>query len=119
MPCPAAHRPKISRTIGRLVLFDHALDMGAASVDVVDDAIPIPKHEPPVTEPAFAFLCIASVTRCRPFALEFVGERRQRQHNLVGRRIERSLSVLEVKEYPDASLHQLLQRVGRLDRFAA
>jgi hypothetical protein len=52
-------------------------------------------------------------------ALEFVGERRQRQHDLVGRRVERPFSVLQVKEHAHTRLDQLLERVGGFDRFAA
>ena len=73
-----------------------------------------------MTWPALAFR-MHRVVRPLPrlLALEFVGERRQRQHDLVGRAVERPLAVLEVEEHPHAGLYELLQRVRGLDRFAA
>ena len=55
----------------------------------------------------------------RLLALELVGERRQRQHDLVGGGVERPLAVLEVEEHAHAGLHELLERVRRLDRLAS
>ena len=69
-----------------------------------------------MTCPAFAFRCIASVTRCRAFSRSsssaYVA---QRQHDLVGGGVERPLAILEVEEHADAGGDQLLQRVRRLD----
>jgi hypothetical protein len=52
-------------------------------------------------------------------AFELVGERGQREHDLVGGGIERPLPILEVEEHPHAAGDQLLQRVGCLDGLAA
>jgi hypothetical protein len=52
-------------------------------------------------------------------ALEFVGEGREAQHDLVRGAVERALAILEVEEHADAGGDDLLERVGRLDRFAA
>jgi hypothetical protein len=49
-------------------------------------------------------------------ALEFVGECRDREQQLVGGGVERSLAAFQVEPHPYAGLHQLLQRVGRFDR---
>lgn len=51
-------------------------------------------------------------------ALELVGESGERQHDLVGRRVERALAILQVEEDADAGRDELLQRLRRLDRFA-
>lgn len=52
-------------------------------------------------------------------ALEFVGEGRLRQHDLVRRAVERPFAVLEVEEHADVCCHELLQRLRGFDRFAA
>lgn len=72
-----------------------------------------PKTRPPVTWPHHGVVRALA----RLLALQFVGERGQGQNDLVGRRVERPLAVLE-KEYAQARCDDLPERVGRLDRLA-
>src|SRR5260370_8088682 len=51
-------------------------------------------------------------------AFKLIGERRDGQHELVGRRLQGALAVLEIEEDPHARRDDLLERVGRLDGFA-
>jgi hypothetical protein len=55
----------------------------------------------------------------RPFALEFVGVRGQRQHDLVGGGVERAFAILKIEEHADARGHELLECVRGFDRFAS
>ena len=51
--------------------------------------------------------------------LHLGGEVGQREHNLVRRTVERALAIIEVEEDPHAGVHDLHERVGRLDLLAA
>ena len=54
----------------------------------------------------------------RLLALQLIGERGQRQHDLVRRAVERPLAVFQVEEDPHAGLDELFERVGRFDRLS-
>ena len=51
--------------------------------------------------------------------LHLGGEVREREHDLVHRRVERALAVFEIEEDPHAGIHDLLQHVARLDGLTA
>src|SRR5262249_33448173 len=50
----------------------------------------------------------------RALALELVGVGGDAQEQLVGRRVDRALAVLEVQEHAHAGLGELLERIGNL-----
>jgi hypothetical protein len=117
---PSAQRAKISTNDGGFGLVNGPFDVGTLSVRSEDLDVVVAEHPAASHLPGFG-LPKHRVVRALPglFSLELVGERRQREHDLVGRTVEGALAVLEVKEHPHAGRHELLQRVGRLDRFAA
>ncbi|MDP1568968.1 MAG: hypothetical protein Q8L86_03105 [Vicinamibacterales bacterium] len=96
---------------------------------LVDDTLDVPGLGPPVVVPERPAardvprrgLPGHRVVRPLPRAvpLELVGEGRDGHQQLVSRPVERPFAALEVREHPDARGHQLLERVRRLDRFAA
>ena len=54
-----------------------------------------------------------------PFALGFIDERGEREHDFIGGGIECALAVFEVEEHADAGRDQLLERIGRLNGLAS
>jgi hypothetical protein len=102
-----------------LIGVDTPLDVRPLAVRPEDLDVVVAEHTA-AGNMAGACLPLHRVVRSLPcfLPLKLVGERGQRQHDLVGRRIERSLAVFEVEEDSHAGLNELLQRVRRLDGFA-
>jgi hypothetical protein len=102
-----------------LARVDPPLDMRALARGIRDLNALIAKTNVPA---AVACTCLAEHrvgdTLARLLALELVGERGQRKHDLVCRGVERPLTVLEVEEHAHAGSYDLLQCVRRLDRLA-
>jgi hypothetical protein len=105
---------------GGLALVDPAFDVRSLAGCAEDAEVVVPERSAAVDVPRLG-LSKHRIVRALPrfLALEFVGGRRQRQHDLVGGRIERALASLEVEEHAHAGGNELLERVRRFDRFAA
>src|SRR5262249_7082967 len=88
----------------RLRLIDHPPHPAGIHPQIV-----VPEH-PTARDMAGAGFPLHRVVRALPglLALELVCERREREHDLVGRRIERALAILEIEEHAHASGDELL-----------
>ena len=99
---------------GRFSLVDDANHRPTVGADVV-----VPEYPPSSHVPRQCFTAHCVVGALAGFlALQFVGERREAEHDLVGRAVQGALPILEVEPDPNPSGDQLLQRIRGLDRFA-
>jgi hypothetical protein len=95
----------------RLVVVDDA----AHAADILAHVV-VPEGPAPANVPGFGLTLhriVGALPRFLP--LEFVGKRRERQHDLVGGAVQRPLAVFEVEEHADTGLDDLLQRVADFD----
>src|SRR5262245_36501141 len=102
----------------RLGVVDTALNMRAPTIWPEDRHVVVPEHTPtgdfaPLRFPPHRIVRALA----RLLAFEFVGERGQREQDLVGRGIEGSLPVLKVEEHTDPGGYELLQRICGFNRF--
>jgi hypothetical protein len=119
------------QTLARGAQFEDPADhCGFGVVDAPFDVRPLARGEDfdvvvpedaPAGDVARFRLALHGVVRALPrlLPLEFISERRQAEHDLVCRAIQRAFPIFKVEEHPNARLDELLERVGRLDRFPA
>ena len=109
-PSPAAHLSKIRRTTaasGSLILRIDVRPFPVRSGDL-DVVVPEDASASHMPRTSLALHRVVRPLACL-LALELVRERGQRQHDLVGRTVERALAIFKVKEHPHAGLDELLQ----------
>ena len=117
-PWPAAESWKIRRMTSASVGSISRIDVRARAVSAGDLDVAIPEARP-ARDVARLRLPQHRVVRALPrlLALELVGERRQRQHDFVGRAVERALAVLEVEEHAQTvSLYLGVEKAGIVEQ---
>src|SRR3974390_186792 len=97
-------------------VIDAARDVRAASIgpEHVDVVVPEGTAAGHVAGLCLPIHRVAGALACL-LALKLIGERGERQHDLVGGGVQRPLAILHVEPDVYASLYQLLERVRSLD----